>query len=81
MPELRAHPWRMSLRQSPTEEVSMSYESWTKEVVRELIDQGADMIEAPHIVDENDDWFREQFDNGAYAGITATEWMTHHYIP
>ncbi|HEJ4407915.1 TPA: hypothetical protein SL557_000194 [Pseudomonas aeruginosa] len=59
----------------------MSYESWTKEVVRELIDQGADMIEAPHIVDENEGWFREQFDNGAYAGITATEWMTHHYIP
>jgi hypothetical protein len=50
-------------------------------LVRELIDQGADMIEAPHIVDENDDWFREQFDNGAYAGITATEWMTHHYVP
>lgn len=33
----------------------MSYERWTKEVVRELIEQGA------------------------YAGITATEWMAHHY--
>lgn len=58
----------------------MSFESWKKQVVRDLIDQGADMIEAPHIVEENEEWFREQFDNGAYEDITATEWMTHHYI-
>lgn len=58
----------------------MSFEHWKKNVVRELIDQGADMIEAPHIVQENEEWFREQFENGAFAGITANEWMEHHYI-
>lgn len=56
----------------------MEFDRWLAKVEHELIRLGVDALEAKAEVDDNRDWFEDQFDSGAYPEITGFEWFTHH---
>ena len=57
----------------------MAYSRWIALVENELVRLGVHAVEVKPEVDDNEAWFREQYDAGAAAEITAGEWFTLHY--
>jgi hypothetical protein len=55
-----------------------TYPKWRLSVERELIRLGMFVFDARSTLDENEEWFEDQFDAGAFAEITAQEWINHH---
>lgn len=46
---------------------------------RELVELGLSSLDAVNALDDNSEWFEEQFESGAFSGITANEWFTHYH--
>lgn len=57
-----------------------SYDRWAKEVERELVELGLFHLDAAFTLEENREWFEEQYVAGAGSGVTANEWFTHHHV-
>ncbi|CAN7780598.1 hypothetical protein LJR296_007974 [Cupriavidus necator] len=51
------------------------FDSWAKEVARELESLGVPLLEARHIPYDNEEWFRREFDAAESAELTAQEWF------
>ena len=56
-----------------------SFEQWAASVKRQMVELGMSSSEAFFAIDENEQWFVEQHEVGAAAGITADEWFNHHH--
>lgn len=56
-----------------------TYEGWADSVKRQMIELGMTISEATFAVDENEQWFIDQYEAGAGTGITADEWFIHHH--
>ena len=48
-----------------------SFEQWAASVKRQMVELGMSSSEAFFAIDENEQWFVEQHEVGAAAGITA----------
>ncbi len=55
----------------------MNYGKWIAAVERELVRLGVSAFEVKHEVDDNEAWFKREFEAGAGAEITASEWFTN----
>ncbi|MDN4500128.1 hypothetical protein QYE73_22835 [Pseudomonas mosselii] len=56
-----------------------SFETWAASVKRQMVELGMSSSEAAFAVEENEQWFADQFEAGAGTGITADEWFNHHH--
>lgn len=56
-----------------------SFETWATSVKRQMVELGMSSSEAAFAVEENEQWFADQFEAGAGTGITADEWFNHHH--
>lgn len=55
------------------------FEELAGSVKRLMIELGMASSEAVFAVDENDQWFHDQYELGAGTGITADEWFNLHH--
>ncbi len=56
-----------------------NFEDWANSVKRRMTDLGMSSSEAFFAVDENEQWFLDQYEHAAGAGITADEWFNEHH--
>lgn len=56
-----------------------SFDAWAASVKRQMVELGMSSFDAGFAVEENEQWFTEQYGAGAGAGITADEWFTHYH--
>lgn len=56
-----------------------SFEKWLHSVKEQMREHGMTSNEVWSAVEENEQWFREQYDQGAGTGITADEWFNLHH--
>lgn len=56
-----------------------TFEQWTASVERQMVELGMSSFDAAFAVEENKQWFVDQYEAGAGTGITADEWFNHHY--
>lgn len=55
------------------------FDKWADSVKQQMIELGMTSSEATFAVDDNDLWFRDQYELGAGTGITADEWFNLHH--
>lgn len=56
-----------------------TFEAWADSVKRQMVELGMSSFDAAFAVDENEQWFFDQYEAGAGTGITADEWFNHHH--
>jgi hypothetical protein len=56
----------------------VTYDKWIADVEHYLVRSGMYPTDAKAAVYENEDWFRAQYDDGAFASITAQDWIDQH---
>jgi hypothetical protein len=56
-----------------------TFEAWADSVTRQMVELGMSSFDAGFAIEENEQWFIDQYDAGAGAGITADEWFNHYH--
>lgn len=56
-----------------------TFEAWADSVKRQMVELGMSSFDAAFAIEENEQWFVDQYDLGAGTGITADEWFNHHH--
>lgn len=56
-----------------------TFEAWANSVKRQLVELGMSTSEAFFAIDENEQWFSDQYEQAAGAGVTADEWFNEHH--
>ncbi|MCS3469951.1 hypothetical protein M2401_003691 [Pseudomonas sp. JUb42] len=56
-----------------------SFEAWAASVKQQMVELSMPSFDAGFALEENEQWFAEQYEAGAGAGITADEWFNHHH--
>lgn len=59
--------------------MAATFEQWAGSVKRQMTELGMSALEAIEAVEDNEPWFRDQYDLAAGTGITADEWYTLHH--
>lgn len=56
-----------------------TFEAWVNSLKRQMVELGMSSSEAFFAVEENEQWFRDQYEQAAGAGVTADEWFNEHH--